>query len=195
MRRELAHTLLRTLAQDEADLDLEAGLDLVTLGTVAAVVPLSGGNRVLMRWHLPQLARAAWPGLCTLLEVSGVSRLVLTPHDIAFGVEPHLKAPDRRPRRWSAVARTRWVGWACPRRPQPPLRYVHHHWRAYFPRVLSQRAFNRRARGLMGVLCAPAPLVLLSQDPIAPRTHAHDGRPAPEPQRLMGRGLVSRPVG
>jgi hypothetical protein len=39
------------------------------------------------------------------------------------------------------------------------LRYVHHHWRAYFPRGLSQSAFHRRARDLMGVLCALGPLI------------------------------------
>ena len=39
------------------------------------------------------------------------------------------------------------------------VRYVRHHWRAYFPRVLSQSAFNRRARDLMGVLCALGPAI------------------------------------
>lgn len=37
--------------------------------------------------------------------------------------------------------------------------YVRQHWRAYFPRMLSQSAFNRRARDLMGVLCALGPLI------------------------------------
>src|SRR2546423_15198714 len=37
------------------------------------------------------------------------------------------------------------------------LGYVRQHWRAYFPRVLSQSAFNRRARDLLGVLCALGP--------------------------------------
>jgi hypothetical protein len=39
------------------------------------------------------------------------------------------------------------------------VRYVRHHWRAYFPRVLSPSAFNRRARDLMGVLCALGPVI------------------------------------
>lgn len=34
------------------------------------------------------------------------------------------------------------------------LRYVRAHWRAYFPRVLSQRAYNRRCRDVAGVLVA-----------------------------------------
>src|SRR3989338_1749154 len=39
------------------------------------------------------------------------------------------------------------------------LRYVREHWRSYFPRPLSQSAFNRRARDLMGVLCQLGPAI------------------------------------
>lgn len=39
------------------------------------------------------------------------------------------------------------------------LRSVRQHWRAYFPRVLSQSAYNRRCRDMAGVLVAFVPLV------------------------------------
>ena len=39
------------------------------------------------------------------------------------------------------------------------LRYARAHWRAYFPRFLSQSAYNRRCRDLAGVLVALVPLV------------------------------------
>jgi hypothetical protein len=39
------------------------------------------------------------------------------------------------------------------------LRYVQAHWRGYFPRLLTQSAFNRRARDLLGVLCHLGPQV------------------------------------
>ena len=39
------------------------------------------------------------------------------------------------------------------------VRYVRTHWRAYFPHVLSQSAYNRRCRDLAGVLVALVPLV------------------------------------
>lgn len=39
------------------------------------------------------------------------------------------------------------------------LRYVRQSWRAYFPRLLSQSAYNRRCRDLTGVLVALVPLV------------------------------------
>src|SRR5689334_20798345 len=37
--------------------------------------------------------------------------------------------------------------------------FVHTQWRAYFPRMLSQSAFNRRVRDLAGVLCRLGPAV------------------------------------
>jgi hypothetical protein len=39
------------------------------------------------------------------------------------------------------------------------LRYACGHWHGYFPRLLSQSAFNRRARDLLGVVCLLGPLV------------------------------------
>src|SRR5579863_8956995 len=39
------------------------------------------------------------------------------------------------------------------------LRYARAHWRGYFPRLLTQSAFNRRARDLLGVLCHLGPQV------------------------------------
>jgi hypothetical protein len=39
------------------------------------------------------------------------------------------------------------------------LRYAHAHWRGYFPRLLTQSAFNRRARDVWGVLCHLGPQV------------------------------------
>lgn len=40
------------------------------------------------------------------------------------------------------------------------VRYASSHLRGYFPRLLSQSAFNRRARDLAGVLCRLAPVVV-----------------------------------
>jgi hypothetical protein len=48
--------------------------------------------------------------------------------------------------------------------------YVAAHWRAYFPRLLSQSAFNRRVRDLGGVLAGLGPAV-------ASRLRAHLGEP------------------
>ena len=39
------------------------------------------------------------------------------------------------------------------------MRYVRAHWRGYFPRLLSQSAYNRRSRDLAGVLVVLVPVV------------------------------------
>jgi hypothetical protein len=49
--------------------------------------------------------------------------------------------------------------WQQDRSERALLRYAHAHWRGYFPRLLSQSAFNRRARDLLGVLCHLGPQV------------------------------------
>jgi hypothetical protein len=49
------------------------------------------------------------------------------------------------------------------------LRYACQHWRGYFPRLLSQSAFNRRSRDLVGALsqCGPALAAQVSPAPAA----------------------------
>jgi hypothetical protein len=49
--------------------------------------------------------------------------------------------------------------WQQDRSERAFLRYAGAHWRGYFPRLLSQSAFNRRARDLLGVLCQMGPQV------------------------------------
>jgi hypothetical protein len=49
--------------------------------------------------------------------------------------------------------------WQSDRAERRFVRYVGRHWRAYFPRVLSQSAFNRRSRDLAPVLAALGPAV------------------------------------
>ena len=68
------------------------------------------------------------------------------------------------------------------------LRYAAAHWRAYFPRLLSQSAFNRRARDLAGVLCALGPRVAARLGALvgAPAYEALDGVPVPLMRRCRG---------
>lgn len=61
--------------------------------------------------------------------------------------------------------------WQAQRSERAFLRYVAAHWRGYFPRLLSQSAFNRRARDVWGVLGRIGPLV-------AARVLAALGRPS-----------------
>lgn len=77
-------------------LDVKAYLDLVAVGTIADVMPLTGDNRALVRAGLELLERAPRPGLAALLERAGVERGVpLTATDVAFKIAPRLNAPGR----------------------------------------------------------------------------------------------------
>jgi hypothetical protein len=66
--------------------------------------------------------------------------------------------------------------------------YAGRHWRGYFPRLLSQSAFNRRARDLAGVLCALGPRVAARVAALAgaPADQALDGVPVPLMRRCRG---------
>jgi single-stranded-DNA-specific exonuclease len=77
-------------------LDLREWLDLVAIGTVADVVPLSGDNRALVRAGLERLRRPSRPGVRALLELAKVDGgAALTGDDIAFRIAPRINAPGR----------------------------------------------------------------------------------------------------
>jgi hypothetical protein len=70
------------------------------------------------------------------------------------------------------------------------LRYAKAHWQAYFPRFLSQSAFNRRVRDLCGVLCSLGPRVgeeLVSRLGEPPLYEVLDGVPVPLLRGVRGR--------
>jgi single-stranded-DNA-specific exonuclease len=54
--------------------ELASYLDLVCLGTIADVVPLTGENRILVKHGLVQLAKTSRPGLLALIEVCGLNQ-------------------------------------------------------------------------------------------------------------------------
>lgn len=79
--------------EDEADLlDL---LELVALGTVADVAPLTGENRTLVTWGLDALRRTQHPGLQALYDVSGVDPSRLSAWEIGHTLGPRLNAAGR----------------------------------------------------------------------------------------------------
>lgn len=68
--------------------------------------------------------------------------------------------------------------------------YARAHWRAYFPALLSQSAFNRRARDLWGVLAALGPAVAARLDQLLGQAAPYavvDGVPVPLARRCRGR--------
>jgi single-stranded-DNA-specific exonuclease len=78
-------------------IDIRPYLDLVALGTIADIAPLSGDNRALVRAGLAVLgAERARPGVRALREAAklrGASQLSAI--DVAFRLTPRLNAPGR----------------------------------------------------------------------------------------------------
>ena len=71
-------------------------LDLVALGTVADVVPLSHANRILVEQGLRRIrAGRCRPGISALLRVSGREASRLVASDLGFTVGPRLNAAGR----------------------------------------------------------------------------------------------------
>ncbi|NIB42995.1 single-stranded-DNA-specific exonuclease RecJ [Pseudomaricurvus alkylphenolicus] len=71
-------------------------LDLVSLGTVADVVPLDNNNRILVHQGLQRIRSGrARPGILSLLEVAGRKRDRLVASDLGFAVGPRLNAAGR----------------------------------------------------------------------------------------------------
>jgi single-stranded-DNA-specific exonuclease len=77
-------------------LDLRDHLDLVAVGTVADIVPLTGENRILVKTGLERLPHTRKVGLRALMEIAGVPRLgVVNPYHIGFRIGPRLNAAGR----------------------------------------------------------------------------------------------------
>lgn len=78
------------------ELNLKDHLDLVALGTIADLVPLTGENRILTRYGLSRMQSNPRPGLRALLEVAGlpIGQELTTP-DVSFRLGPRINASGR----------------------------------------------------------------------------------------------------
>ncbi len=70
-------------------------LDLVALGSVCDVVPLTGENRALVRFGLTVLRKSPRRGIRALAEASGVELAQLQASDLGFRLGPRLNAAGR----------------------------------------------------------------------------------------------------
>ncbi|MGB8331976.1 MAG: DHH family phosphoesterase, partial [Polyangiales bacterium] len=94
----LAFSLSAALRSElDASLDLRAWLDLVAIGTIADVAPLTGDNRRLVRAGLKTLGSPKTrPALVTLRQAAKIPETSqLTAADVAFRFSPRLNAPGR----------------------------------------------------------------------------------------------------
>jgi single-stranded-DNA-specific exonuclease len=75
--------------------DLRKWLDLVALGTIADVVPLTGQNRIYAYHGLKQIAQPSRPGLQALKRVAGIREGAVTCGQVGFRLAPRLNAAGR----------------------------------------------------------------------------------------------------
>jgi len=81
--------------QDSAAPDLRKWLDLVALGTIADVVPLTGQNRIYAYHGLKQIAQPSKPGLQALKCVAGIREGAVSCGQVGFRLAPRLNAAGR----------------------------------------------------------------------------------------------------
>jgi single-stranded-DNA-specific exonuclease len=70
-------------------------LDLVTLGTIADVVPLRGENRIFARLGLPLITRTQKLGLRALIRSARIEGKEVSPHTVGFVLGPRINAAGR----------------------------------------------------------------------------------------------------
>lgn len=74
---------------------LDSYSDLVAIGTVADVMPLTGENRYLVIHGLEKLRNETRPGLAAMMEHAGIDPASLTASSISFTIAPRLNAAGR----------------------------------------------------------------------------------------------------
>lgn len=74
---------------------LDRYADLVAVGTIADVMPLTGENRYMIREGLYKLLHSPRPGLAALMREAGVEGKRLTATTVGFSIAPRLNAAGR----------------------------------------------------------------------------------------------------
>jgi single-stranded-DNA-specific exonuclease len=78
-----------------AEPDIRRYLDIVTLGTIADMVPLKGVNRTLIRRGLTELASSMRPGVIALKQVAGIAAGEVSAGQVGFRLGPRINAAGR----------------------------------------------------------------------------------------------------
>jgi single-stranded-DNA-specific exonuclease len=91
----VAYKLLCALSEFESDLIPDDYLDLVAIGTVADIVPLTGENRYLVRQGLTRLNFNQRQSILSLLGASGNVNKIISSSDISYQIAPRLNSSGR----------------------------------------------------------------------------------------------------
>lgn len=80
---------------EDVEMLLEEFGDLVTIGTVADVVTLTGENRTLVRYGVERINETQRVGLIALKEVAGIAEKTVNSTTVAFSIVPRINAVGR----------------------------------------------------------------------------------------------------
>lgn len=75
--------------------NLKQWSDLVAIGTIADMVPLTGVNRILAKTGMDQLNTHPRPGLAALCKASGIRSAPISSDDISYRLTPRINAAGR----------------------------------------------------------------------------------------------------
>ncbi len=90
----VAFNLAQALGQEEG-IDVYQWLDLVALATIADIVPLTGDNRIYVKYGLKKLAQTTRVGLQALMAECGLQDKTLLPTQVGFALAPRLNSAGR----------------------------------------------------------------------------------------------------
>lgn len=92
----VAFTLAAALEERAPSFGVEDLLDLVAIGSIADLAPLTGVNRTLVGAGLHLIATATRPGIKALADVAGIASIAnLAAQDIGFRIGPRINAAGR----------------------------------------------------------------------------------------------------
>jgi single-stranded-DNA-specific exonuclease len=92
---KIVQALVESIGKTPGSFEIEDLLDLVALGTVADLAPLTGENRILVRKGLQKLRQTKRQGLFSLAAVSDLPLDRITATSIGFILGPRLNAAGR----------------------------------------------------------------------------------------------------
>ncbi|MGD9161926.1 MAG: single-stranded-DNA-specific exonuclease RecJ [Desulfobacteraceae bacterium] len=78
-----------------AEPDLKQYLDIVALGTIADMVPLTGQNRIMVTAGIETMKISKWLGIEAMKKICGLDNKTITSGDVAFKIAPRLNAAGR----------------------------------------------------------------------------------------------------
>ena len=91
----VAFKLISALEGGDFDMIADEFLDIVALGTVADIVPLTGENRTIVTRGLKLLCESSRPGIVRLLAECGAGEKELSSSDIAYILAPKINSVGR----------------------------------------------------------------------------------------------------